>query len=415
MTKKTKILTEQAIKKKREYQQPGRYHDGDGLYIQVRAESKSWLYRYKRNGKTSWKGLGTFPKVGLAKARERANECYLLRKEGIDPINHFKGLEKQAELEKLKGTSFKEVAIAHIDSKRSEWSNAKHDQQWTNTLNTYVFPTIGNLPVEDIDTDLVLKVLEPIWRTKTETATRVRQRIEAVLNRAITLRYREPPNPAVWRGNLENVLPKPQKVREVIHQPSMPYNGITEYYKTIKDKTTASGLALRMIILSCVRSKEARGAHISEFDLDNQIWTIPASRMKGTVNNRLAHVVPLTDEMINIVHQSEKSHRGGYLFPGTGDMPYVSDTAVRKLLHRKHPTLSIHGFRSTFRTWAGEARHFETEVCEMCLAHKIESGIAQIYNRTEYLDKRRVVMGAWSDYCLSGDKKAKVIPIKKKV
>jgi integrase len=168
-----------------------------------------------------------------------------------------------------------------------------------------------------------------------------------------------------------------------------------------------------MIILSGVRSKEARGAHIKEFDLDNRIWTIPASRMKGTVNNRFSHAVPLTNEIVEIVHHSEKNRRGGYLFPGTGDLPYVSDTAVRKLLHRKHPTLSIHGFRSTFRTWAGEARHFESEVCEMCLAHKIESGIAQIYNRTEYLDKRRIVMEAWSDYCLNGDKKAEVIQINK--
>jgi integrase len=414
MAKKTNILTEQSIKKKREYQQPGRYHDGDGLYIQVRAESKSWLYRYKRNGKAFWKGLGTYPKVGLKKARDRANECYQLRKDGIDPITHFKELDKQAELEGLKGTTFKKVAIAHIESKKSEWSNAKHGQQWTNTLDTYVYPTIGHLPVEDIDTPLVLKVLEPIWRTKTETASRVRQRIEAVLNRAIALRYREPPNPAVWRGSLENLLPKPTKIREVQHQPSMPYKYITNYYGSINDKVSASGLALRMIILSCVRSKEARGAHIDEFDLANRVWTIPASRMKGTVNHRYAHAVPLTDEMINIVNQTEMHRRGGYLFPGTGNSPFVSDTAVRKLLHRKHPTLSIHGFRSTFRTWAGEVRHFESEVCEMCLAHKIESAIVLIYNRTEYLEKRRDVMKAWTDYCLHGDKIADVVPIQRK-
>jgi integrase len=413
MAKKTKILTEQAIKKKREYQQPGRYHDGDGLYLQVRAESKSWLYRYKRNGKTSWKGLGVYPKIGLANARERANECYQLRKDGIDPITHFKDLSKQAELARLKGKSFKEVAEAHIESKKAGWSNAKHAQQWTNTLKTYAYPVIGHVSVDDIDTDLVLKVIEPIWGTKTETASRVRQRIEAVLDRAITLKYCDPPNPAVWRGNLSSILAEPSKIRQVVNQPSMPYSDIHTYYESIRGKTSISALALRMLILSCMRSKEVRGAHIDEFDLDSKVWTIPATRMKGTVNNRFAHAVPLTDEMIRIVKLTEKKRRGGYLFPGTGDTPMVSDTSVRKLLQRTHPTLTIHGFRSTFRTWAGEARHFESEVCEMCLAHKIESGIAQIYNRTEYLDKRRAVMEVWTDYCLNGNKKADIVPIKK--
>jgi integrase len=414
MVKQTQLLSEQAIKKKGEYQQPGRYHDGDGLYLQVRAESKSWLYRYKRSGKTCWKGLGAYPKVGLAKARERANDCYQLRKSGIDPINHFKNLEKQVEIDSLKGTTFKEIAESHIEAKKMGWSNAKHVYQWTQSLETYVYPIIGNLPVEEIDTNLVLRVLEPIWATKTETATRVRQRIEAVLSRAITMRHREPPNPAVWRGNLDNVLTEPSKVREVIHQASMSYKEITDYYKSVQGKTSTSGLALRMIILSGLRSKEARGAHFDEFDLDKRVWTVPASRMKGTINKRYPHDVPLTDEMINIVKQSESNRGGGYLFPGTGNNPFVSDTAVRKLLHGTHPKLTIHGFRSTFRTWAGEARHFESEVCEMCLAHKIESEISRAYNRTEYLEKRRIVMEAWSDYCLNGDKSAEVVPIRKK-
>jgi len=228
------------------------------------------------------------------------------------------------------------------------------------------------------------------------------------------LKYREPPNPAVWRGNLSSILAEPSKIRQVVNQPSMPYSDIHTYYDSIKDKTSVSATALRMLILSCVRSKEVRGAHIDEFDLDSRVWTIPATRMKGTVNNRFAHAVPLTDEMIEIVKLTEKKRRGGYLFSGTGDTPVVSDTAVRKLLQRTHPTLTIHGFRSTFRTWAGEARHFESEVCEMCLAHKIESGIARTYNRTEYLEKRRVVMEAWSEYCLNGDSKAEVVSIGKR-
>jgi integrase len=394
----------------------GRYPDGDGLYLQVtKSGGKSWLYRYKRKGKDYWKGLGTYAhnKTTLALARERATECRRLRGEGIDPIQHFKGLGRQQDIDELKGKSFKEVAEDHINAKKMEWSNAKHEYQWTQSLEHYVFPMIGHLAVEDIDTRLIEKVLTPIWHTKTETATRVRQRVEAILNRATTLKYRVGPNPAVWRGNMENLLPEPKKIREIVHQASMEYDQITKYYKSLIDNNSASALALRLLILSCLRSKEVRGAHIDEFDLTKRIWTIPASRMKGTKGRRYKHVVPLTDEMINVLNQTESNRRGGYIFPGTGDTPGVSDTAVRKQLHRTHPELTVHGFRSTFRTWAGESRNFASEVCEMCLAHKIESTIAQTYNHTDYVEKRRVVMGSWSEYCLYGDKKADVVPINK--
>ena len=413
MAKNTELLNDIRIRK---LTKSGRYPDGDGLYLQVtESGGKSWLYRYKRNSKDYWKGLGSYAhnKTTLALARERATECRRLRGEGIDPIQHFKGLDRQQDLAELKGKTFKEVAEDHINAKKYEWSNAKHEYQWTQSLEHYVFPTIGHLAVEDIDTGIVEKVLTPIWHTKTETATRVRQRIEAILNRATTLKYREGPNPAVWRGNMENLLPEPKKVREVIHQASMKYGQITEFYNSLIEGSSVSSLALRLLILSCMRSKEVRGAQINEFDFAKRIWTIPASRMKGMKGRKRKHIVPLTDEMINVVKQTESNRKGGYIFPGTGDTRAVSDTAVRKLLHKTHPGLTVHGFRSTFRTWAGESRSFESEVCEMCLAHKIESAIAQIYNRTDYVEKRRPVMESWSDYCLNGDKKADVVPIKK--
>ena len=394
----------------------GRYPDGDGLYLQVtKSGGKSWLYRYKRKGKDYWKGLGTYAhnKTTLGLARERATECRRLRGEGIDPIQHFKGLDRQQDIDELKGKSFKEVAEDHINAKKMEWSNAKHEYQWTQSLEHYVFPMIGHLAVEDIDTRLIEKVLTPIWHTKTETATRVRQRVEAILNRAITLEYRDGPNPAVWRGNMENLLPKPKKVHEVVHQASMKYGQITEFYNSLIESSSVSALALRLLILSCMRSKEVRGAQINEFDFGKRLWTIPASRMKGMKGRKRKHIVPLTDEMINVVNRTESNRRGGYIFPGTGDIQAISDTAVRKQLHKTHPDLTVHGFRSTFRTWAGESRSFEGEVCEMCLAHKIESALAQTYNRTDYVEKRRKVMEAWSDYCLNGDKSADVVSIKK--
>jgi len=403
MAKQTELLTDIKVRK---INKPGRYPDGAGLYLQVTTSGgKSWLYRYKKDGKTHWKGLGTYGtnNVELSLARERAGNCRRLRSDGIDPIQHFKTKDLQETIERLKGKTFKQCAEEYIEAHKAKWSNEKHRQQWTNTLKTYVYPTIGNLPVEEVDSGLIERVLSPIWYNKNETATRVRQRIEAVLSRAIVLNYREGPNPAVWRGGIEALLPSPKDIHVVTHQPAMKFSEIPTYYKTLREKESVSSLALRFLIQTCVRSKEGRGAHIDEFDLDNKIWTIPADRMKGRKGKTKAHAVPLTDEMISIVNQTEPHRRRGFLFPGTAKNPEITDTSVRKTLLRTHPDLTIHGFRATFRTWAGDKTNYQREVCEACLAHTIESQLEKSYQRGTFFEKRRGLMELWADYCLNGD------------
>lgn len=411
MARKTELLSDIKVKK---ITKPGRYPDGSGLYLQVtNSGGKSWLYRYKRNYKTHWKGLGTYGanNVSLGLARERAGDCRRLRSEGIDPIEHFKAKELQATLEKLKGHTFKQCAEEHIEAHKLTWSNAKHAQQWANTLDTYVYPIIGNLPVEEIDSSLIEGVLSPIWYNKNETASRVRQRIEAILDRAIAKRYRQGPNPAVWRGGMSALLPAPKDVRVVKHQAAMEYAELPKFYKVLRKKNSTSALALRMLIQSAVRSKECRGAHIGEFDFDKKVWSIPAGRMKGRKGKKKDHLVPLTDEMIAIVKLTEPHRRNGFLFPGGKSNQWVSDTSVRKVLSSLYSDLTVHGFRSTFRTWAGDKTNFQREVCEACLAHTIESQLETSYRRGTFFEKRQELMSLWSAYTLNGEAKAKVVQI----
>jgi integrase len=420
MARKTEILNDIEIRK---LKKPGYYPDGGGLYIQVTASGgKSWLYRYKVDGKSRWKGLGGYGthNVTLVLARKKAGDCRRLRAEGIDPISHANEESIRIKLAALKGKTFKQCAEEHIDSHKESWSNDKHVQQWTNTLTTYVYPVVGDLPVEEIDTALIERILSPIWRTKNETATRIRQRIEAVLARAIALKYRDGPNPALWRGGLDALFPAPKEIHIVTHQPSMEAVELPEYYQSLVTKNSISALALRFLIQTCVRSTEGRGAHIDEFDFDKNVWTIPAERMKGRKvkirekwkSKNKPHEVPITAEMLSIVKEAEPMRRGGYIFPGKKANPIISDTSVRKVLQAAHPGLTIHGFRATFRTWSGDKTNYAREVCEACLAHSIESQLEKAYQRGTFFDKRRELMSLWSNYSLNGSATGKVIPIK---
>ena len=411
MARETERLTDI---KARKAKKRGRYPDGRGLYLQVtETGSKSWLYRYKRDGKTRWKGLGAYGPndVTLTMAREKAGECRRLRSDGIDPIEHFRAVERQNKLEDLKGVTFKQCAIEHIESRKATWTNKKHAQQWVNTLETYAYPLIGDLPVAEVDINLMERLLSPIWYTKNETANRVRQRIESILDRAIVKRLREGPNPAVWRGSMSALFPAPKDVRAVVHQPAMAFDELPKFYKTLRMKTSVSALALRMLIQSGVRSKEGRGAHIDEFDLEKGVWTIPAERMKGRKGKKKSHAIPITKEMLEIVKLTETHRRSGLLFPGQKGNQWISDTSVRKVLHALYPDLSVHGFRSTFRDWAGEKTNFQREVCEACLAHVIESAVEKSYRRGTFFEKRQELMALWCDYTLGNETKAKVVSI----
>jgi len=409
MTKKTEQLTALSVKK---LSKAGSYADGKGLYLQVsNTGSKAWFYRYEKNGKGRKHGLGSYPTVSLILARQDADACRLLRKNGIDPIEHKKQQATERELEKAKNVTFKECALAYIESHKAGWKNRKHEQQWRNTLETYAYPFIGNLAVQDVDTCQVLKILEPIWFDKTETASRVRQRIENILDWAKVRKYCSGENPALWRGHLNQILPKRTKVQKVKHFSAMPYADVPEYYRNLRKLDTIAAKSLAFIILTSSRSSEARGATWEEIDLKKGIWTIPDERMKAD----RPHRVPLSKEAITILEAVKPfARKDGLIFPGLKQNRAISEAACMKLLKADHPTLTIHGFRSSFRDWCAEMTNYPREVAEAALAHTLKDKVEAAYQRGDIFEKRRKLMDAWSNYCLNGKKSTNVIPLKKK-
>ena len=409
MAKKTEKLTALQIKK---LTLQGSYADGHGLYLQIsNSGSKAWFYRYEKNGKGHKHGLGSYPTISLRDARTKAHACRILRSEGIDPITNKKKQLLEKELESVKGTTFKECAEAYIDSHKAGWKNRKHEQQWRNTLKTYTYPFIGKLAVQDIDTGQVLKALEPIWYEKTETASRVRQRIESILDWAKVRKYRAGENPALWRGHLEKILPKPTKVRKVKHFNALPYSDVPEYLQKLRTKNTMSSKALAFIILTASRNGEARWASWSEIDLKDGVWEIPAERMKADRTHR----VPLSAEAVNILKEAKKFGKENLVFSGAKKGKPISEAALRNLLKEDYPDMTVHGFRSSFRDWCAEMTNYPREVAEAALAHTLKDKTEAAYQRGDILVKRHKLMNAWAEYCLSASNAANVIPIKKKV
>jgi integrase len=411
MAKGIHLLTDLRIKKSKSGQT---LNDGGGLYLQVRKSgTKDWFYRYEFEGNGRKKGLGSYSTISLQNAREQAQNCRLLRNRGIDPIHHSKQQKKEAktqsQIKEAKSKTFKLCALEYIESRKVEWTNAKHQYQWTQSLEHYAFPVFGDLPVQEINTGLVVDALKAIWTTKTETATRVRQRIEAILDYAKTLNYRAGENPARWKGHLDKVLSSPNKVRKVIHHPAMPYIEIPAYYQEIAKKQTIGGLALSFQILSATRSGEARGATWEEIDLKNDIWNISSERMK----TRRPFRVPLTPEARRILKAAKPFKQNGFIFPGLSGAKPISDTAVRSILKETHPKLTVHGFRSTFRDWCAEQTNFPREVAESALAHALENKTEAAYQRGDLILKRRKLMESWSKY-LTVRSNSKVVPIRKK-
>lgn len=358
-------------------------------------------------------GLGGFPDVSLAEAREKALACRKLLREGTDPIQHRRAGLATAQLEAARAVTFKECALAYIEAHRPGWKNVKHAQQWANTFESYVFPTFGSVSVQDIDITLVLKVLEPIWPTKTETATRIRQRIESVLDWATARGYRVGENPARWRGHLDKVLPKRSKVQRVRHHAAMPYGDLPEFFADLGKRNTISAMALCFTILTAARSGEIRGAIWPEVDLDTRIWSIPPERTKS---HRL-HRVPLSDEAIGVLREalaSRVDNGSGLIFPGERPGKPMSENTMRKYLQEemRREGLTVHGFRSSFRDWAGERTNFPREVAEMALAHVTSDKTEAAYARSDLLDRRRRLMDAWASYCTSGPGEGAVVPIR---
>lgn len=376
---------------------PGLYADGGGLYLQIsKSGARSWLFRYMLAGRSREMGLGPLRIVSLAEAREKAAHCRKLLQGKIDPIEARDSKRGHEALEAAKAVTFAECAQAYIDSHRAGWKNAKHAAQWETTLKTYVYPVFEKMPVQGIDTTLVLKVLEPIWTTKAETASRVRGRIESVLDWARVRGYRTGDNPARWRGHLAELLPPRSKVQTVQHHPALPYAEMAEFIAELRKPRGVAALALEFLILTAARTGEVIGAKPGEFDHKEKIWTVPAERMKA----KREHRVPLSPRAFKILEEVLTGNGGSYVFPGARSKSPLSSMAMLALLERMgRPELTVHGFRSSFSDWAAERTNFPSEVREMALAHRIPDKAEAAYRRGDLFEKRRRLMTEWQRYC----------------
>jgi len=377
------------------------YHRCDpGLYLQVaKGGTKSWLFRFKSpvTSKQREMGLGSLSIISLAQARNLALEYRQQLLEGVDPLEEQRTKKQARQLQQARTITFKDASEQCITSKIPEWKSKKHAQQWTNTLTTYAYPVIGNLPLSEIDTDLILKVIEPIWVSKAETASRVRQRIETVLDWARARKYTDGENPARLRGHLDKILAKTAKVKRVKHHPAVPYEQINAFVSLLRKRSGSSSLALEFMILTAARTGEVIGARWGEFDISSKVWTVPAERMKAAKEHR----VPLCNQVINILTSIRSNrHAEDFVFPGWKPGTGLSNGAMLVLMRKMaFGPYTPHGFRSTFRDWAADRAHtFQNETIELALAHTIKNQAEAAYRRGDQLERRRELMKAWSKY-----------------
>jgi integrase len=383
------------------------YADGGGLYLQVtNADARSWIFRYAVDGRERYMGLGPAHTISLADAREKALECRKLRLAGVDPIEHRETQRLQVRVNAAKAMTFSQCVDAYLESHEPSWRNPKHRQQWRNTLKDYACPVLGELPVAAIDTGLIEKVLRPLWMKIPETASRLRGRIESVLDWATVSNYRTGDNQARWRGHLEKLLPAPSKVRLVKHHAALPYTEINALVTALRAQKGIAAKAVLFTIFTAARTGEALGARWSEIDRTTGVWAIPGERMKGGREHR----VPLSSEALEIVDEM-RDNGSDYVFPGARGAS-LSDMAMLKLLRRMgRSDLTVHGFRSTFRDWAAELTSYPNHVVEMALAHVIGDKVEAAYRRGDLFEKRRRLMAEWGRYCASPAGKAEVVPI----
>lgn len=387
---------------------PGRYADGAGLYLQVGPTgTKSWLLRFMRAGKAREMGLGPLATVTLTEARKRAKQQKLKLLDGVDPIAERDAKRQADKLEAARSKTFDECAEAYIRSHQKGWRNEKHPEQWRNTLKTYCSPVFGSLPVQSVDTALVIKVLEPIWADKTETASRVRGRIEKVLDWAKVREYRGGENPARWRGHLDKLLSPRKKVQKVKHFAALPFAEIHGFMDAVRKQEGNAARALELVILTACRTSEAINARWAEIDLDAKVWTIPAERMKA----KREHRVPLSDAAVELLKQMQSRVEGEYVFAGGKPDKPLSSMAMLALLKRMGRDFTVHGFRSTFRVWAAEMTKFPREIAEAALAHVVRDQTEAAYQRSDLFDKRSKLMQAWAEYC-NRKPSANVTPIR---
>jgi len=406
----------------------GRYGDGGGLYLQVTTPTaRSWIFRYwigdrdtageplrdksdKVLGRSCEMGLGSTSVVSLEEARDLAAEYRKMRRQGIDPLTAQQVTKAQATVKAAKAKSFAECADDYYKAHRAGWRHPQHAYQWQASIRMFADPVIGPLPVQAIDTALVLKVLQPIWNEKPETANRLRGRLENILDYAKVNGFRAGDNPARWRGHLDKLLPAPSKVRKLVHFKALPYPELPAFMATLRTHESIAAKALQFTILTSARTGEVLGARWSEMNLAENVWTVPPGRMKTQTQHRK----PLTTGALAILEEMQSHHSGddGLVFPGRNHGRLMAASMLRILARMQRSGLTVHGFRSSFRDWAAERTGYPSPVVELQLAHQVGDKVQQAYLRGDALDKRRRLMADWARFCNTPAAAGTVIPLR---
>jgi integrase len=388
------VLTAKRVSKL--LKQPGRHGDGHGLVLQVVVPGTgSWIFRYERDGRERAMGLGPVHTLSLHEAREKARKARQLLLDGVDPLEAKREERTRRTLEAAKSVTFKQVAAQYFAAHADEWGNAKHCAQFMSTLQTYAFPVIGSLPVAAIDEPMILKILSPIWAEKTVTAKRTRNRIAAVLDFAAAAKLRTGTNPARWEGHLEHLLASPDKIAKRKHHPALPYGVIAAFVAQLREIEGVPARALEFLILTAARTGEVVGARWGEIDLDAKTWLVPAARMKAGKEHRVA----LSDRAIELLRALPREEGNDFVFIGATAGTSISSNSMYRALRRLRDDVDVHGFRSSFRTWADEQTSYPHHVVEQALAHSVGSAVERAYRRGDLFEKRTKLMEAWAEYC----------------
>jgi len=381
-----------------------------GLGLHIAGEARSWVLRFSFAGRRPEMGLGSFPEVPLASARQKARDARELVRQGLNPIDAKQAARSAAAAARAASKTFAECAANYIDAKSPEWANLKHLGQWRTTIETFANPVIGNLLVRDVDTPHIMAILEPIWKTKTETAVRLRGRLESILDWATVRGCRAGLNPARWKGHLSVMLPAPGKVANAEHHAALPYAEMPEFMARLRAVEGESAQALRFAILTAARSGEVRGATWREIDFDAKTWTVAAERMKA----KTPHRVPLSEAALRLLRARPVGKLDDLIFASSRNGRQLSDMAMTATVRRLEVDAVPHGLaRATFKTWATECTSFPREVIEMALAHSLENKTEEAYGRGDLFEKRVRAMRAWAEFLHQPAHATSVTPIRK--
>lgn len=408
----TNKLTALAVARKTE---PGRYADGGGLYLQVSpTKTKSWLFRFMLAGRAREMGLGPVDLVSLADARQAASDARKLLRGGVDPIEARRAEQQKTAAQTARLITFKECAERYVAAHEPSWRNSKHRAQWKSTLKTYVYPAIGDMAAAAVDTAAVVKIVEPLWCLKPETAGRVRGRIESVLDWAKVRGFRDGENPARWKGHLDQVLPKRSKVARVRHHPALPYRDLPAFMAELRVHPGITARALEFTILTAARTGATIGAVLTEIDRKAKVWTVPAERTGAKIVGEDAKPrrVPLNDRVIQILDQIPTEDGNPHVFIGGKEGAGLSNMAMLELMRQMRPGFVPHGFRSTFKDWCSETTHYPNEVSEAALWHVVDDKVEAAYRRGELFEKRRRLMADWARYCQSKPLADNIVPMR---